>query len=150
VRYGKLIRIRRGIYVKNQQYDHQELATQINTPSYISFETVLAQDGLIFQHYETIFIASYLTRVIIIDGQKYSFVRVKPTILTNTIGINHSSGIPTATRERAFLDRLFVSDACHLDHLTLDWQKIWEILPIYENTRLTKTVEKYHRECTSA
>ncbi|MEA3293114.1 MAG: hypothetical protein U9P88_01450, partial [Patescibacteria group bacterium] len=63
-RVGKLIRLRRGFYAKDKNYDPLELATRIYTPSYISFETVLTREGINFQKYETIFVASYVTREI--------------------------------------------------------------------------------------
>ena len=43
VRVEKLIRLRRGFYAKDKNYNRLELATRIYTPSYISFETVLAE-----------------------------------------------------------------------------------------------------------
>jgi hypothetical protein len=43
---GKLIRVRRGLYAKDKDYNRFELATRINTPSYISFETVFTGSGL--------------------------------------------------------------------------------------------------------
>ena len=49
VRAGKLIRVHRGIYAKDKNYNHFELATRIYTPSYISFETVLTRAGINFQ-----------------------------------------------------------------------------------------------------
>src|SRR3989338_9061969 len=65
---GKLLRIHRGIYAKDPKYNRLELATRIYTPSYISFETVLTRKGVNFQYYETLFVASYLKRDIIVDG----------------------------------------------------------------------------------
>src|SRR5512142_2058641 len=61
VKSGKLYRIRKGLYAKDKNYDRLELATRIFTPSYVSFETVLAREGLVFQFYNAIFAASYLT-----------------------------------------------------------------------------------------
>ena len=51
VKKGELYSIRRGIYAKDKNYDRLELATKIFTPAYISFETVLAKEGIIFQYY---------------------------------------------------------------------------------------------------
>jgi hypothetical protein len=65
--------LRRGIYAKDQYYDRLELANRIFAPSYISFETVLAKEGVVFQHYDQIFVASYLTREISCDGGVYAF-----------------------------------------------------------------------------
>jgi len=87
VKAGKLYPLRRGIYAKDKNYDKFELATKIYTPSYISFETVLAREGVIFQFYPQIFVASYLTREITIDNQKYSYRKIKNPILTNRAGL---------------------------------------------------------------
>jgi predicted transcriptional regulator of viral defense system len=146
VKAGKLIRVRRGFYAKDKDYDRFELATRINTPSYISFETVLTREGINFQHYGNIFVASYINREIDIDGQKITFVRMKDYVLSNSTGIEHTSGIATASRERAFLDRVYVSKDYHFDNLrSLDWNKVMEILPIYNNKRLEKKIKEYQK-----
>src|SRR3989338_2211596 len=64
VKAGKLVKVHRGIYAKDKNYNHFELANRIYTPSYISFETVLTRTGVNFQYYENIFVASYVTREI--------------------------------------------------------------------------------------
>lgn len=141
----KLVRIRRGIYGKDQDYDRFEMATRIYTPSYISFETILTRSGINFQYYETIFVASYVSRDREVNGQKISFVRMRGDILSNVIGIDHRSGVAMATKERAFLDRIYVSKDYHFDNLdALDWEKVFEILPIYHNRRMEKKVKKYY------
>ena len=56
VKKGDLYRIRKGLYAKSKDYNRLELATRIYTPSYVSFETVLAREGLVFQYYEKIFV----------------------------------------------------------------------------------------------
>ncbi len=144
IKAGKLIRARRGIYAKDENYNRFELATRIYTPSYISFETVLTRAGINFQYYETIFVASYITREINVEGQKISFIRMKDYVLSNTAGIEHANGIATATKERAFLDRIYVSKDYHFDNLDmLSWDRVSEILPIYNNKRLEKKVREY-------
>lgn len=146
VKRGKLIRVHRGIYAKDKNYDPFELATRIYTPSYISFETVLTRTGINFQYYGNIFVASYVTREISAGGQKISFIRMKDYVLSNTIGIEHTNDISTATKERAFLDRIYVNKDYHFDHLDiLDWDKVFEILPIYRNKRMDKKVQEYFK-----
>jgi predicted transcriptional regulator of viral defense system len=146
VRAGKLIRVRRGLYVKDKNYDRFELATRIYTPSYISFETVLTREGINFQYYGNIFVASYINREITIGEQKIIFVRTKDYVLSNTVGIEHKDGHAIATRERAFLDRIYVSKDYHFDNLaSLNWDKVFEILPIYHNKRLDKKVKEYFK-----
>lgn len=144
VKAGKLIRIHRGLYVKDENYDRFELATRIYTPSYISFETVLTRAGINFQYYGNIFVATYVTREIEVSGQKISFIRMKDYVLSNTAGVEHKDGYALATKERAFLDRIYVSKDYHFDNLDpLDWNKVFEILPIYNNKRMIKKVNKY-------
>lgn len=144
VKSGKLIRVRRGLYAKDKNYNHLELATRINTPSYVSFETVLASTGTNFQYYSNIFIASYVSREIVVDKQKYTFIRIKDYVLSNTTGIEHIDGIAIATKERAFLDRLYINKDYHLDNIqSVNWHKVFEILPIYHNKRLEKKVKQY-------
>lgn len=146
VKAGRLIGVRRGLYVKDKNYDKFELATRIYTPSYISFETVLTRAGINFQYYDNIFVASYVSREIHADDQKIKFIRMKDYVLSNTIGIDHKAGYAIATKERAFLDRIYVSKDYHFDHLDpLDWDKVFEILPIYNNKRMAKKVNKYFK-----
>lgn len=144
VKAGKLIRIRKGLYAKDSNYNRFELATRINTPSYISFETVLTREGLNFQYYGNIFVASYISREIQVGDQKITFIRMKDYVLSNTTGIEHKDGIAIATKERALLDRVYVSKDYYFDNLRgVDWDKVFEILPIYHNKRMEKTVKKY-------
>lgn len=147
VKNGKLIHVRRGIYAKDKDYNRFELATRIYTPSYISFETVLTHDGINFQYYGNIFVASYVTREIMVDGQKISFIRIKDYVLSNTEGIDNAQGYSMATKERAFLDRIYISKDYHFDNLNaLNWQKVFQILPIYNNKRMEKKVKTYFED----
>jgi len=144
VKKGELYPIRRGFYAKDKNYNKYELAVKISTPSYISFESVLAKAGVIFQFYGQIFIASYLTRELTIDGQIYSFKKIKDTILTNRAGIEVKDNYYIATAARAFLDVVYLNKEYHFDNLiNIDWNKVYEILPIYSNKRMEKKVRKY-------
>lgn len=146
VRNGKLIGVRRGLYAKDKNYDKFELATKIYTPSYISFETVLAKTGVIFQFYGQIFVASYVTREITADAQTYSYRRIKDSILTNPAGVETKDNYHIASPERAFLDIVYSNKGYHFDNLSpLNWEKVFEILPIYKNKSMEKRVKKYHK-----
>ncbi len=144
VNASKLIRVRRGFYVKDKKYNRFELATRIYTPSYVSFETVLTREGVNFQYYGNIFVASYVSREIQVGDQKITFIRMKDYVLSNTMGIEHVDGIAMATKERALLDRVYVSKKDYFDNLHgVDWTKVFEILPIYYNKRMEKTMKGY-------
>lgn len=144
---GKIYSIRRGIYAKDKNYSKLELAAKIFTPAYISFESVLAREGVIFQYYGQIFVASYLNRELEIDGQKYSFKKIKNSILTNKLGIKIIDNIFVASKERAFLDTIYLNKEYYFDNLSsIDFEKVDKILPIYQgNKRMTKKVEKYKK-----
>ncbi|MFA4975602.1 MAG: hypothetical protein WC839_02500 [Candidatus Paceibacterota bacterium] len=145
VKSGKLFKVRRGLFAKDKNYNRYELATRINTPSYISFETVLGSSGMTFQYYGNIFVASYIKRNMEIDGQRIEFVRMKDYVLSNTLGIENSDGYSRATKERAYLDTIYRSKKYYIDNESpLDWEKVFEILPIYHNKRMEKTVKKYY------
>lgn len=147
VKNGDLYRIRRGLFAKSKDYNRQELATRVFTPSYISFETVLLAAGLIFQYQSGVTLASYLSREISIDGQAYSYRKIKNEILVNTAGVSLENESAVATKERAFLDTLYLKGNFHFDNLrSLDWEKVMELIPLYENIRLKKTVEEVFKK----
>lgn len=143
VKNNQLIRLRRGLYAKDNSYDKNELATKIYIPSYISFETVLRNAGAIFQWYDSIFVASYKTKEIEVDGQKYCFRTIKPEILTNSLGIVNMGNYHIASPERALLDILYLNKDYYFDSLSIfNWEKVYEILPIYRNKRIVKKVKE--------
>jgi hypothetical protein len=122
------------------------LANKIFSPAYISFETVLAKEGMVFQHYDQILVASYLTREISCDGSVYAFRRLKDSVLANSLGIEVKANYSIASRERAFLDTLYLNTNYHFDNLSsIDWKKYQEILPIYGNKAPAKRLDSYFK-----
>ena len=147
VKSGKINAVRRGIYSKDKDYDKYELATKIYTPSYVSLETTMGAAGVTFQLYGQIFVVSYTTKEIECNGQKYSYKKIKDTILTNQMGIESGGNYSIASPERAFLDIIYLNKDYHFDNLSvLNWEKVHEILPIYGgNKRMAKMVKMYQR-----
>ncbi len=136
----KLKNVRRGIYTK-MEYNPYELAEKIYTPSYISLETILQSNGIIFQQYNTIFVISYLTRQIVVDNNTIQYRRIKEEILLNERGIIKKGNYAEATKERAFLDLLYLYKDYYIDNLdALDRNKVLELLDIYQLKALTKRV----------
>jgi len=142
---GVLKRLRRGLYaLAEKPYDRHEVANRIFIPSYISLETVLAAEGLIFQYDTTIYSISYQTRQVTIDNQTYNYRRVASDILTNPMGLIHNGATTIASKERAFLDLLYLSGAPHIDRTNgLDWNICRNLLPMYHNTALNKRFAQY-------
>ncbi|MFA5820978.1 MAG: hypothetical protein WC873_02660 [Candidatus Gracilibacteria bacterium] len=146
-KHGPLIRLLRGVFAKDKNYDLKELATGIYRPSYISFETVLRGAGIIFQHYDTIFVAGPWTKTFVVDNHKITFRRLKPAILYNPAGIENRGSYAIATPERAFLDMLYLFPDYYFDNLnSLDWNKCFELARIYDNKQLIIRLHKYHKK----
>lgn len=147
IQTDNLYSIRRGIYAKDKNYDRFELATKIFTPAYISFETVLGHSGITFQYYSQIFVASYQTKEIVADQQKFVFKTLKGSLLTNSAGVENMENYAIATPERAFLDVVYLNKDYHFDNLSpINWDKVNEILQIYGgNKSMSDRVNKYYK-----
>lgn len=145
IKKGVMQTVRKGVYVK-PDYDKLELATKIYTPSYISLETVLQKEGVIFQYYRTIFAVSYLSRKINLDNQEIQFRKIKNKTLLNPAGIIKTETYSIATKERAFLDALYLYRDYHFDNLDiLDKNKVFELVKIYQNKKLIELLKKYFK-----
>lgn len=145
VKKQKILRLRKGIYAKNQ-YNIFELANKIYKPSYISLETVLKENGIIFQETGSITVVSYISRKITIDKNIFLFRKIKDEILLNKKGILSKDNYFIAEKERAFLDSVFLYKDFYFDNLIpLDWEKIFDILKIYQSKALEKRVNDYYK-----
>lgn len=143
---GSLIRLTRGVFAKSKDYNVKELATSIYTPSYISFETVLREAGVIFQHQDSIFVAGPYPMTKKIDHKTITFRKLKDSLLYNPTGIKHEQGYSIATVERAFLDTIYLSPKFYFDNLrSINWETCFELAKIYDNKQLIKRITKYQK-----
>lgn len=141
---GSLIRLSRAIFAKNKDYDLKELATSIYTPSYISFQTVLREAGMVFQHHNALFVAGPYTMTKKIDGHTIIFRKLKDIILYNGRGVKEERGSCIATPERAFLDTLYLFPTYFFDNLEpLNWELCFELVDLYDNKQLIKRLTHY-------
>lgn len=151
VKSGILIRLARGIFSKDRNYDPKELATSIYRPSYISFETVLREAGIIFQHYETIFVAGPWPKTISVDRHNFTFRKLKNEVLYNPEGIERRGNFNIASRERAFLDIIYLFPEYYFDNLAnMDWKKCSEIVGLYKNKRMGERLKMYRKQAESS
>lgn len=147
VKNKALIRLTRGVFAKNKNYNLKELATSIYTPSYISFETVLREAGVIFQHYDRIFVASKWPKTMIIDKHTFTFRKLKNYVLFNPAGVINKGNYSIASTERAFLDMIYSLPNYYFDNLkVIDWSKCSELVKIYDNKELIKRLDKYRKK----
>jgi len=141
---GDLLKLSRGIFTKDKDYNSKELATSIYSPSYISFETALVDAGMIFQYYETIFIATKWTKKINIDDKSFCYRKIKDSVLYNSEGIVQKDNYNIASPERAFLDMIYLFPNYYFDNLRpIDWEKCSKLVKIYNNKQLIERFLKY-------
>ena len=132
VKKNELINLRKGLYALHN-YNKEELAGKIFSPTYLSIDYVLQKEGIIFQYDSTITSISYLSRLVEIDDTTFSFRKIKNEILTNTTGIDiFDNGISIASPERAFLDYVYLNGDSYFDNIAvLNKKTIKKLMPIY-------------------
>lgn len=146
VKKGYLYRVHRAVYAKDKEnIDDLELGNKLRAPSYISFETVLQKEGIIFQYYSEIFLVSYFSRSIKAGNKKFVYRKLKDDILFNEEGLIRNNRYTIATKERAFLDTLYLYKSYHFDNLkNIDWKKVFSLLKNYKSKSLEKRVRSYY------
>ena len=140
---GQLRNPRKGIYTK-PEYNTEELACRLYTPSYISLESVLQKAGIIFQFDSQITAITYLSRTTEVDHQSFRYRKIKGILLSNMSGISRTiNHVNVAIPERAFLDTLYLEPETYFDNLNpLDKTLLKELLPVYQSKALTQRVNK--------
>lgn len=131
-------------------YNVLEFAVKVKKNSYISFESVLFQKGIIFQNYgNSIFCASDNTITKKIDDTHFIFLKIKKEILTNPLWIIHTWGYSIASAERAICDRIYLSKNYYFDNLSdIDFIFLERMATIY-NKRVILTVKKLINDARS-
>jgi len=145
VQRGDLVRVTRGIYALSQDYSRLELANKLRTPSYVSFYSILQQEGVVFQPYESIFLASKRSEEISLDEQNYIYRKIKDEILLNPMGIVNEGSWARATVERAICDKLYLDGDEYFDNLRgVDWEMMQKLNEeVYESSQV---ISKFVKE----
>lgn len=137
VRNGYLVSPRKGFYAR-PGFSMEEMACRLYVPSYISLEYVLQREGVIFQYGSEITAVGRFCREVNINGSTILYRKIKDSILLNPVGVELGT-INLATKERAFLDMLYLNANCHFDNpRLLDRDKVEGLLPVYNSVTLTK------------
>lgn len=143
VRRQRLFPLRRGIYLLTREYNKNELAQKLISPSYISYYTALAIHGIIFQKYSEIHSFSPYSKTFVIDEQKYVFHMMSQEILHIQDGIMNFENYTIATPERAICDSLNLNKTIAFDNLrNVNIEKLESVSKIYKNKRLEADVKK--------
>jgi len=112
VKSGELIRIRRGLYVKGNDYDRKTLANVIYGPSYISFEYALSWYGMIPERVEAVTSAVYnknKDREFDTPAGRFVYRYINPAVYFYGIVREELNGEPflVASKEKALCDLLY-------------------------------------------
>jgi hypothetical protein len=127
-----------GIFVL-PNYNIFELASKIVTRSYISFETVLQKEGIIFQDYQqSIMLAGRNTITKHIGDMSFVYHKLADNILMNPLGmINHENKYMIASAERAACDMIYLYKNIHFDNVRpLSSEKLELLREIYPKTTI--------------
>ena len=116
-----------------KKYNIFEFACKIRKLSYISFETVLQKEWIVFQDYwNTIFLATNNTGEKKAVWKLFKFNKIKNSILLNPLWIIHKWNYMIASKERAICDRIYLSKNYYFDNLEwVNLEKLEEISLIY-------------------
>ena len=80
------------------------------------------------------------------DNHTYVYRRLKSLLLTNIMGIDIKPYYSIATVERAFLDMVYLHKDYYFDNLSaLNWEKVFKLLPLYNNKRMERQVNTYYK-----
>lgn len=127
-----ILKLAKGYYALNKEYNIYELANLIISPSYVSFNSALLYWGACFQVSDVIQSIALLKYKKMMDGRTYIYQGMKKDLFFDIEGIDSKNNISIASPERAVLDCFYFGLSANVD----DWEKI-------NKTYLKKLAEKY-------
>jgi predicted transcriptional regulator of viral defense system len=140
---GLILRISKGYYALNEQYNIYELANRMVTPSYVSFQSALTYAGVGFQVRNQIDCAAR------VNGRKkrgailYVYYVLKDDLFFNLDGIRIKEGISIASPERAILDSLYLGFLPDIDDASkINVTALKRLSALYPKT-VQKKAEKF-------
>jgi len=146
IKNKKFITLRKWIYVLagaiNSLWiiENFQIANRMYSPSYISFETVLFAEGVIFQYHGNVTVASPYTKDIYIEPLLLSieYFSMPKALLINPFGLIQKDWYVLATKERALCDVLLRSGNYYFDRLSdIDWDLVLQIAKYYKEYHKT-------------
>lgn len=105
----------------------------MKSPTYITCETVLQKEGVIFQDYSR---QTTLVRTnsvdLSIDNHTYHFRKMKYELLLNPLGISFQKRYALASKERAICDMVYYSNEYYFDNINeLNFTLMEQLIPFY-------------------
>lgn len=147
VKSGAFIRLRSGLFAWSRDYDPLLVANKLLFPSYVSLQTILAQAGAIFQYDSRIYSVAQHSAQKAVDSKKYVYRKIRDFIFFQKRGITVTHNVSLATKERAFLDWLYLTPSASVDNLSvLNAELCFDLLPLYHNRSLERRVRQCFKE----
>ncbi len=99
--------------------------------AYLSCESILVEEGVIFQEVKYITLVSDISKRFEINNYHFLSRKMKDVYLKNNTGIEIKNGIRRATLERAVADLLYFNPHYYMDNVkNIDFKKVKEIKKI--------------------
>ena len=131
VQKGILIPIHKGFYstIPIDQIDPFKLAIgYLHRFTYVSCETVLIREGIIFQKENYLTLVSSVSKKFIIADHSYFVRQLKDNYLYYDRGKDNVNGVMTANVERAVADLLYFNPKYYFDNKKkINWKKVKEM-----------------------
>jgi len=128
---GILISVHKGFYstISIDQIDPFKLAiSHLHRFAYVSCETVLIREGIIFQKENYLTLISSISKKFSIAGHTYLVRQLKDNYLYHGRGIDNINTVMTANVERSIADLLYFNPEFYFDNKKkIDWKKVREI-----------------------
>jgi hypothetical protein len=128
---GILNRIYKGFYSTKpiKEIDPVKLGlSALHRFGYLSTESILVENGIIFQDIKYITFISSVSYKLSIKGYNFLVRKIKDEYLYNELGIISENGIRKASTERAVADMLYLNPNYHFDaYDSINWEKVNKI-----------------------
>ena len=125
-----LFRVYKGLYslLPLEQVDRTLLGLKaLHQYAYLSTETVLFNEGVIFQPPSYITLISKISRQFTIGKTNYKCRQMEEKSLYQNDGIMIKGRIRIAGIERAIADLLYFNPRAHVDNKKVNWEKVKEL-----------------------
>jgi len=111
-----LLKVTKGYYALNSDFNVYELANSIVSPSYVSCHSALFYHGVSFQVSSEIVSVALINYKKTIAGKSFVFHAMKKTLFFNLESVNYKNNLAIASPERAILDSLYFGLTPNLDN----------------------------------
>ncbi len=144
VRTRQIIRLTKGVYALDAQYNPLELAQKLQAPSYISLDTALRKVGIIQQYSTDITCIGTYPRTYEVDGKNIRYHQMSRTLLSYPLGIEQTATYAIALPERALVDVLYLGFQPDVDRYGhWDTQLLRKLVKEFSVPRVLQGLQQY-------